>query len=149
MSFQKVDRLLADKVGIIFQSLNLLPTYSVYENIEIAMAPKGYDKKKVMDLAMPYFEEFKLADKLHLLPEELSVGQQQRVAIIRTLVKQPSLILADEPTASVDEETSAEILSHLMRLKNNNGVTVIIATHGIVPDSFADRTLRLEEGRIS
>ncbi|HVN59592.1 MAG TPA: ABC transporter ATP-binding protein [Bacteroidales bacterium] len=145
---QSISRLLLNKIGIVFQSLNLLPTYSIYENIEIALAPKGYDKKKVRDLVMPYFGEFRLADKMHLLPEELSLGQQQRVAIIRTLVKDPSLILADEPTASVDEQTAQEILDHLSNLRNKKNVTVIIATHGLIPGSIADATISIEDGRI-
>lgn len=143
-----ISNLLLNKIGIIFQSLNLLPTYNVYENIEVALAPKGLGNKEIQKLVLPYFEQFQLIDKLHLLPEELSVGQQQKVAIIRTLVKQPSIILADEPTASVDEETAKEILQYLKQLRNEKKVTVIIATHGVVPDNIADRILTIENGQI-
>ena len=145
----EICEILLNKTGIIFQSFNLLPTYNVYENVEIALAPRGLNDSDIQKLIMPYFEEFHLADRLHLLPDELSVGQQQRVAIIRTLVKQPSLILADEPTASVDEETAGEILHHLKNLKESKGVTVIIATHGVIPDAFADRIIVLEDGHIA
>jgi putative ABC transport system ATP-binding protein len=99
-------------------------------------------------LVLPYFEQFQLIDKLHLLPEELSVGQQQKVAIIRTLVKQPSIILADEPTASVDDETAKEILDYLLHLRKEKKVTVIIATHGAVSDTFAERIITIENGQI-
>jgi putative ABC transport system ATP-binding protein len=145
---KSISNLLLNKVGIIFQNLNLLPTYDVYENIEVALAPKGLDNKEIQKLVLPYFEQFQLTDKLHLLPEELSVGQQQKVAIIRTLVKQPSIILADEPTASVDDETAQEILDYLRKLRNEKKVTVILATHGVVPDNIADRILTIENGCI-
>jgi putative ABC transport system ATP-binding protein len=139
---------LTNKIGIIFQGLNLLPTYNIYENIEIALTPTGLGKKDIRKQVMPWFEEFNLTDKIHYYPEELSAGQQQKVAVIRTLVKQPSVILADEPTASVDDLTAREILDHFLSLKNKNNVTVLIATHGVIPDSFADKTIVLEDGRI-
>jgi ABC-type lipoprotein export system ATPase subunit len=143
---KSLSNILLNKIGIIFQSLNLLPTYDVYENIEIALAPKGLDNKEIQKLVLPYFEQFQLMDKLHLFPEELSVGQQQKVAIIRTLAKQPSIILADEPTASVDDETAKEILDYFAMLKKEKKVTVILATHGIVPDTIADRIIKIENG---
>jgi putative ABC transport system ATP-binding protein len=143
---KSLSNLLMNKIGIIFQSFNLLPTYDIYENIEVALAPKGLSYKEIQDLILPYFEQFQLTEKLHLLPEELSVGQQQKVAIIRTLVKQPSIILADEPTASVDDETAGEILDYLKNLRNEKKVTVILATHGAVSDSIADRIIKMENG---
>jgi putative ABC transport system ATP-binding protein len=146
---KSLSNLLLNKIGIIFQSLNLLPTYNVYENIEVALAPKGLDNKEIQKLVLPYFEQFQLTDKLQLLPEELSVGQQQKVAIIRTLVKQPSIILADEPTASVDDETAREILDYLRQLRNEKKVTVIIATHGVISDTIADRIFKIENGCIN
>jgi ABC-type lipoprotein export system ATPase subunit len=143
-----ISNLLLNKIGIIFQSLNLLPTYDVYENIEVALAPKGLGNKEIQKLVLPYFEHFQLIDKLHLLPEELSVGQQQKVAVIRTLVKQPSIILADEPTASVDDETAKEILDYLLHLRKEKKVTVIIATHGAVSETYAERIITIENGQI-
>jgi len=83
-----------------------------------------------------------------MLPEELSTGQQQKVAIIRTLVRNPSVILADEPTASVDETTAEEILGCLRDLRDKHNITLILATHGIVPDGIADRVLIMENGII-
>jgi ABC-type lipoprotein export system ATPase subunit len=145
---KSISNLLLNKIGIIFQSLNLLPTYNVYENIEVAFVPKGLGHKEIQKLVLPYFEQFQLTDKLHLLPEELSAGQQQKVAIIRTLIKQPAIILADEPTASVDEDTASEILQYLKYLKNEKKVTVILATHGVVSESIADRTITIENGYI-
>jgi putative ABC transport system ATP-binding protein len=102
----KLSNLLSERIGIIFQSFNLLPTYTVFENIEIAIVPKGLKESLVKEDIMSYLEKFNLKDKAYLLPSELSVGQQQKVAIIRTLIKKPSIIFADEPTGSVDEETA-------------------------------------------
>jgi ABC-type lipoprotein export system ATPase subunit len=146
---KSLSNLLLTQIGIIFQNFNLLPTYNIYENIEVALTPKGLGHKEIQKLVLPYLEQFQLTDKLHLLPEELSVGQQQKVAIIRTLVKQPSIILADEPTGSVDDETAREILEYLKYLNEEKKVTIILATHGIIPDTFADRVFALENGRIN
>jgi ABC-type lipoprotein export system ATPase subunit len=140
--------LLSNHVGIIFQSFNLLPTYTIYENIEIAIVPDGLKPRLNKDVIMSFLEQFNLKDKANLLPAELSVGQQQKVAIIRTLVRQPSIIFADEPTGSVDDETAGEILHHLKYLKEQKEATVVIATHGTVPESFADRVIFIENGQI-
>lgn len=149
LSDNELSSLLSDKIGIIFQSFNLLPTYTVYENIEIAIVPKGLKETELRGNIMSYLEKFNLKDKAHLLPSELSVGQQQKVAIIRTLIKQPSVIFADEPTGSVDEETAEEILNILMNYKKENDLTLVIATHGNFPEKIADRVHLIENGRIS
>jgi ABC-type lipoprotein export system ATPase subunit len=139
---------LLEKIGIIFQSFNLLPTYTVYENIEIATVPKGLNSNTVKENIDLYLEKFNLKDKSHLMPSELSAGQQQKVAMIRTLIKQPSVIFADEPTGSVDEETAEEILNHLMNYKKEKDVTLVIATHGNFPEKIADRVYIIENGHI-
>ena len=148
LSEDELSNLLSDQIGIIFQSFNLLPTYTVFENIEIALVPKRLKEKNVKENIMSYLEKFDLKDKATLLPSELSVGQQQKVAIIRTLMKQPSIIFADEPTGSVDEETAGDILNQLMNFRLEKQTTLIVATHGNIPDSFADRVYLLENGQI-
>jgi putative ABC transport system ATP-binding protein len=148
LSDEKLSKFLSGTIGIIFQSFNLLPTYTIFENIEIAIVQKGLRLSVVKENIMSYLEKFNLKDKAHLLPSELSVGQQQKVAIIRTLIKQPSIIFADEPTGSVDDETAEEILNHLMDFRKENDVTLVIATHGNIPDRFADRIYNIENGRI-
>ena len=148
MSDDSLSRILLNDIGIIFQSFNLLPTYNIYENIEIALVPKKLDRKMVEGTIISYLEQFDLKDKAHLLPSELSVGQQQKVAIIRTLVKKPSVIFADEPTGSVDEISAAEIMGHLTNLKTHNQVTLVMASHGNIPDKLADRKIEIENGRI-
>ena len=148
LSDNSLSNFLLNRIGIIFQSFNLLPTYTVYENIEIALTPKGLSKIEIKEKIMTFLEQFNLKNKAYLLPSELSAGQQQRVAIIRTLIKQPDIIFADEPTGSVDEETSNEILNHLLYLKKEKKVTLIMATHGNIPEKFADRIYMIENGRI-
>ncbi len=148
LSDDELSNMLSERIGIIFQSFNLLPTYTVYENIEIGIIPKGLKESIVNKNIMSFLGKFNLEDKAHLLPSELSVGQQQKVAIIRTLIKNPSIIFADEPTGSVDDETAGEILNHLMNYRKENDVTFVIATHGNIPDSTADRIYTIENRRI-
>jgi putative ABC transport system ATP-binding protein len=148
MSDDLLSNLLFKKIGIIFQSFNLLPTYTVFENIEIALVPGGLHRDIIRENILSYLEQFNLKNKSHLLPSELSVGQQQKVAIIRTLIKQPSMIFADEPTGSVDDETAGEILEHLINLRKESKVTLVMATHGNIPEKYADSLFIIENGRI-
>ena len=148
LSDNAFSKLLLNRIGIIFQSFNLLPTYSVYENIEIAIVPKGLKPGMFENNIMSFLEQFDLKDKAHLLPSELSLGQQQKVAIIRTLIKQPSIIFADEPTGSLDDETAGEIIEHLLNIKKEKQVTLVIATHGNILEKFADEVYIIENGGI-
>jgi putative ABC transport system ATP-binding protein len=145
---EALSKLLLNEIGIIFQNFNLLPTYTIYENIEIAIVPKNPNKEMLKEKIMFYLEEFNLKNKARQFPSELSIGQQQKVAIIRTLIKEPSIIFADEPTGSVDNETAAEILDHLSNLKKEKQKTLVLASHGNIPDKFADTVYTLESGRI-
>lgn len=143
-----LSNILLNEIGIIFQSFNLLPTYTIYENIEMALVPKGLNMSLIKENITSLLEQFDLAGKANLLPSELSAGQQQKVAIIRTLVKNPSVIFADEPTGSVDDETANEIIEHLIYLKKKKNVTLVLASHGTIRENFADRVYILENGRI-
>jgi ABC-type lipoprotein export system ATPase subunit len=134
--------------GFIFQNFNLLPTYTVYENIEIALVQKGISRNVMRKNIMSLLAKFNIQDKSELFPSALSIGQQQIVAIIRTLVKKPSVVFADEPTGSVDDETAEEIIAHLLELKKEQEMTIILATHGNIPEKLADRTFILENGRV-
>ena len=148
MTEDNLSNLLLNQVGIIFQNFNLMPTYTIYENIEIAIVQKKLEKKLVNDTIMSLLDQFQLTAKSRSLPAELSIGQQQKVAIIRTLVKQPSILFADEPTGSVDEETSAEILEHLLWLQKEKQLTLVVATHGNTLEKLADKVYVLENGHI-
>ncbi len=148
MSDDLLSKVLSDKIGIIFQSFNLLPTYTVFENIEIAVVPKGIDGSEIRDKIYDLLERFGLKGKASMMPSELSAGQQQKVAIIRSLIKQPSVIFADEPTGSVDDETAGEILEHLISLKQEKNVTLVIATHGNISEKIADQIFFIENGKL-
>ena len=148
MPDSSLSRLLSENIGVIFQSFNLLPTYTVYENIEIALSMRGSGHGHVRDNIFSLLDQFNLKDKFNLLPSELSAGQQQKVAIIRSLIKQPTLIFADEPTGSVDDETAQEIIEHLVYLKKEKQVTIVIATHGNIPERLADSVFVIEDGRV-
>jgi putative ABC transport system ATP-binding protein len=148
LSENALSNLLLNRFGFIFQNFNLLPTYTVYENIEIALIPKGLNRDSIRESIMPMLAKFNLQDKSELLPSALSIGQQQIVAIIRTLVKKPSIVFADEPTGSVDDITAEEIIDHLLDLKKEQEMTIVMATHGNIPEKVADRIYMIENGRI-
>ena len=143
-----LSKLLLNEIGIIFQSFNLLPTYTVFENIEIALSTEKTGRGLIKGEILSYLEQFDLKDKVNLLPSELCVGQQQKVAIVRTLIKHPSVIFADEPTGSVDDVSATEILGYLMNLRKSNHITLILASHGNLPDRYADRVIEIENGKI-
>jgi putative ABC transport system ATP-binding protein len=148
LSNQAISKLLANKIGIIFQNFNLLPTYTVFENIEIALEPSENGREKYKEIITTLLKQLELEDKIDALPSELSVGQQQKVAIARTLAKNPTIIFADEPTGSIDDETAKEIIQHLLSLKNERNVTLIVSTHGNFLDNFADRIFMMENGKV-
>ncbi len=148
MNDAALSTLLSEKIGIIFQSFNLLPTYTVFENIEIAMVHKGSGSSSLRDNIYSMLDRFNLSEKAYLMPSELSVGQQQKVAIIRSLIKKPSIIFADEPTGSVDDQTADEIIDHLIHLKKDKNVTIVVATHGNITERLADKVFVIENGRI-
>lgn len=148
MGSMALSRMLGKQVGIIFQSFNLLPTYTIYENVELALPLARRRSGNVREFMMHQFEQFGLAGITNRFPSELSIGQQQKVAIVRTLVKEPSLIFADEPTGSVDEETAGEIAGHLRNLISGKHATLIIATHGNFPGGLASRVIHMDNGKL-
>ncbi len=136
------------KIGFVFQTFNLLPSLTVGENIESAMVHSRLSKERMNNKVTALLDLFELGDKSNRLPLELSVGQQQKVAIARALVKDPVLILADEPTGEMDPMAGREIVEKLVELNRKSKVTLIVATHGTFPLAQADRTLFLDAGRI-
>jgi putative ABC transport system ATP-binding protein len=145
---EELAQLRRQKIGIIFQSFNLLPSWTAVENVEAVLmhsdiAPDARRKKAVALLS-----ELGLGERLNNLPAELSVGQQQRVAVARTLVNDPKVILADEPTGDVDPELGLEVIKRLVACVKNNGTTLIIATHGLFPLEYADKVWELKDGKL-
>jgi putative ABC transport system ATP-binding protein len=130
----------ADSIGFIFQTFNLIPTLSAQENVETALVPLGVSGASRRARAAEALNSVGLGDRLRHLPTELSGGQQQRVAIARALVKDPKVLLADEPTGNLDEDTRDEIIGLLEKLWQDNGLTMVIVTHD---SSIARRAQRL------
>lgn len=136
------------EIGFIFQLHNLIPNLSVLENVEIPMYEKKMSSSQMRKRALELLEYVGLSDKLKRKPTELSGGERQRVAIARALANEPSIILADEPTGSLDSKTGAMILNRLKDLHEKENVTLIMVTHDMDVASLADRTIRVLDGKI-
>ncbi|GAB6054771.1 ABC transporter ATP-binding protein [Methanobacterium alkalithermotolerans] len=136
------------EIGFIFQLHNLIPNLSVLENVEIPMYEKNMSSSQMRKRALELLEYVGLSDKLKRKPTELSGGERQRVAIARALANEPSIILADEPTGSLDSKTGAMILNRLKDLHEKENVTLIMVTHDMDVASLADRTIRVLDGKI-
>ncbi|MGB3614443.1 MAG: ABC transporter ATP-binding protein, partial [Elainellaceae cyanobacterium] len=137
-----------DQIGIIFQFFNLIPTLTVLENVTLPQELAGISPREVEAQARALLERVGLGDRTDAFPDKLSGGQQQRVAIARALVHEPRLILADEPTGNLDEETGETVLQLLLDLTRNAQKTLIMATHNPAIARAADRVLRVHEGRL-
>jgi putative ABC transport system ATP-binding protein len=138
----------AEEFGFVFQTFNLIPTLTAQENVETALVPTPVpaDERRARALAM--LEELGLADRATHLPSELSGGQQQRVAIARALVKEPRVLLADEPTGNLDEGTRDEIIGLLEQLWQERGITLVVVTHDSAVAARAGRRAVIENGRV-
>ena len=136
------------QIGFVFQFFNLIPTLTVGENVtlplELIRMPRPTARQKAQDM----LEAVGMLDRWKTFPEKLSGGEQQRVALARALVHDPVLILADEPTGNLDEETGAQVISLLVRLTREQDRTLLIVTHSLEATSHADRVLRLSHGQL-
>ena len=137
-----------NKVGFIFQSFNLVPTMTALENVTMARIFSGVRPGAARKDAAAMLERVGLAHRLDHLPDEVSGGQQQRIAIARALVNRPSIILADEPTGNLDLRTGEQIIGILEEMKNELNVTIIAATHDMKMLSSSDRVVWINDGRI-
>ena len=135
-------------VGFIYQFFNLIPTLTVLENVLLPLELNGIAESAGRKGALELLAEVGLADRAESYPDRLSGGEQQRVAIIRALVHEPRLVLADEPTGNLDAATGEQVLDLLDRLVRARGRTLILVTHSAEVASRADRTVRLRDGRI-
>jgi putative ABC transport system ATP-binding protein len=136
------------KIGFIFQLHNLIPNLNVLENVTIPMYGNGYNSKQMSARAMKLLKYVKLQDKATRKPTELSGGERQRVAIARALANKPSIVLADEPTGSLDSKNGQMILKRLKELHEKENVTLIMVTHDMNVASMADRTIKVLDGKI-
>lgn len=137
-------------MGFVFQSHNLIPVLTAYENVEFAIRlTKKYSKKDQHERVMKSLAEVGLDGLEQRRPNELSGGQKQRVAIARALVKEPKLVLADEPSASLDSTTSKEVLEVMLKMNETLGTTFVFSTHDPLVMDYARRLLEIRDGKIS
>jgi len=145
---KKLAEFRSKKIGFIFQLHNLIPNISVIENVEIPMFEGKLSGKERKKRALELLESVGLKDKAKSKPTKLSGGERQRVAIARALANEPSIILADEPTGSLDSKTSKKVLDQLNKLHEEKNVTLIIVTHDMNVANLADRVIEVLDGKI-
>ena len=148
VSNKNLNEFRAQKIGFVFQLHNLIPNLSVVENIEIPMFTSKLSNSEMRNRALDLLDVVGLRDKAYLKPSKLSGGERQRVAIARALANNPSIILADEPTGSLDSKTSTKILKQLIDLHKSNNVTLIIVTHDMDVANLADRVIEVLDGQL-
>ena len=134
------------KIGIVFQSFYLIPNYTALENVALILEINGVEKSK--EKAEELLVQFGLQDRLHHFPTQLSGGEQQRVAIARSMAVQPKLILADEPTGNLDTENSDKISELLFEYANKNNSSFVLVTHDLKFAEKCDRVIKIEDGQI-
>ncbi|ROQ41506.1 putative ABC transport system ATP-binding protein [Frondihabitans sp. PhB188] len=139
----------ATEIGFVFQGFNLIPTLSAAENVETAFADSSLPRDARRTRVAAALESVGLAERAEHLPSELSGGQQQRVAIARALVKEPRVLLADEPTGALDEVTRDEIMTLLEGVWRERGLTLVIVTHDSAVARRAERRLYIKAGQVS
>ena len=147
LSERELSEIRKNKIGFIFQEFLLIPTLTALENVLLPLIPDGI-KKGDRERAIDILEQVGLADRASHLPKELSGGEKQRVAIARSLINNPSLIFADEPTGNLDSKNGDEIMALLRNLNKNLGVTVVIVSHDPLVWEKTDLLLMLKDGRI-
>ncbi len=135
----------AEKIGFVFQMFHLIPYLNSIENILLSVNA-GF-KPEAQAGAMELMNRFNISERAHHKPSALSVGEHQRTAIARALLKKPKIILADEPTGNLDPENASDVIEYLVEFHRQKG-TVILVTHGKIADPYADRIIHLKNGRI-
>lgn len=153
MNDRQQSNLRNQKIGFVFQFPSLLPTLTVYENVILPgmfnpdSDPKQKNNGKLGERAQQLIGQVNLTDKLEAYPRQLSAGQQQRVVIARSLINQPQILMADEPTSNLDEKTEAEIMELIHELHASLGITVVMVTHTRQLISYGTRYVVMSEGR--
>ncbi|HEX9114909.1 MAG TPA: ABC transporter ATP-binding protein [Anaerolineae bacterium] len=136
------------QIGFVFQFFNLIPTLTVLENVTLPLELDGLAVSAARSRAMPMLDAVSLLDRAATFPDRLSGGEQQRVAIARALVHDPALVLADEPTGNLDENTGRDVLSLLDRLTRQTGKNLLMVTHSPEAAASADRIFHIHNGKL-
>ena len=149
LSHKEAAKLRNKRLGFIFQTYNLLPVYTVFENVELPLLLLKMDKKKRRELVETALKRVGILDKINSKPAQLSGGERQRVSVARAMVKEPDLVLADEPTANLDVENSHNILNMMLELNRKLETTFLFATHDEKVMRYLRRQITLTDGMIT
>lgn len=136
-------------IGFVFQSFNLIPTLNVVENISLPLFPERMPRKIMIERAQKVAKDVGLSERLNHYPNELSGGEQQRVAVARSLINEPKVIFADEPTGNLDSKTGEKVIELLRQLNKERGQTFVLVTHDDKIAKESDRIIKLVDGRIT
>lgn len=148
LSETEKSRLRRKEIGLVFQSFGLIPLMSAYENVEFGLRIAGESLKGNQDAATRALERVGMKDRMKHRPMELSGGEQQRVAIARAIAHEPSLLIADEPTAELDSKMGLQVMRVFRDLVHNSGMTIVMTTHDPGIMELADYVIELEDGKI-
>lgn len=148
LNMQQAAELRKKEIGFIFQTFNLIPVLNAFENVEIPLLVLNIPAPQRKERCLAILKEVGLQDYIYRKPNEMSGGQQQRIAIARALVKNPSLVLADEPTANLDSATAKDILALMHELNKTHKTTFIFSTHDPLVMEYALRVVRLRDGQV-
>lgn len=148
MNRRQLSALRRDRIGFVFQAYNLIPVLTAFENAESVMSLQGTPPAERKERVMALLKEVGLEGMEHRRPHELSGGQQQRVAIARAIASRPAIVLADEPTANLDSETSTRLLDMMRQLNEEQGITFLFSTHDPRVMDYARRLVGLVDGRV-
>lgn len=144
----ELSQLRLQKIGFVFQAYNLIPVLSALENIEFTMMLRGISEKEREERALEVMKELGIEELAHKRPNEMSGGQQQRVAVARAIVNNPSIVLADEPTANLDTDTGANLLDLMEKMNREREITFVFSSHDPQVIGRAKRLVNLRDGRI-
>ena len=148
MSEARLAEIRRGKLGFVYQSLNLIPTLSAVDNILLPTYLARRDAAKARQRAAALAEELEITHLLSKMPDNMSGGERQRVAIARGLINEPSILMLDEPTGSLDSRTTEEVLELLLRINRERKVSIIQVTHSLDAASFGSRIIRIKDGQV-
>jgi len=148
MSQSQLAKLRLHRIGFVFQAYNLIPVLAAAENVEFVMLLQAVPSRERRERAKAILDDVGLAGKYDRRPSELSGGQQQRVAVARAIVSNPSIVLADEPTANLDSKTGTGLLDMMKKMNTEKNVTFIFSTHDNMVMDYARRLILLHDGRL-